>query len=155
MQLQITTDYAIRCILYLAKKDSSSNALEISEAMCIPHNYVQQILRRLRIAKLVDSSQGRGGGYKLAKSPEDISMIDIMELFEKNMRINRCLEDDHFCSWNGTAKGCPVHGYYKSLQKNIDTYLTETTIADLIENAEDPNSKSGDNPMAGSQAISF
>lgn len=136
MQLQITTDYAIRCVLYLAMKDSSVNALEISEAMCIPHNYVQQILRRLRIAELVDSSQGRGGGYKLAKDPKDISMMDIMVLFEKTMRVNRCLEDDHFCSWDGTLKGCPVNAYYKGLQKSIENYLIGTSIADILDNSK-------------------
>ena len=137
MQLQITTDYAIRCGLYLAAKDSSINALELSEAMCIPHNYVQQILRRLRIAELVDSSQGRGGGYRLAKDPEEISLMDIMELFEKTMRINRCLEDDHFCSWNGTLKGCPVNAYYKGLQKNIEGYLRGTSIADILKSSDE------------------
>lgn len=132
MQFAITTDYAIRCVLYLAIKNGCANSLEISTEMGVPQNYAQQILGTLRRAGLVKSLLGGKGGYALVKTPDEIRLLDIIELFEKTVRINRCLEDDHYCSRNGVENNCTVRKYYTVLQSQIDTYLYGITIRGLM-----------------------
>jgi len=132
MQLKLATDYAVRCVLYLAIYPGSATAETIGKAMGISHNYTQRILQDLKKAGLVSSIQGSSGGYVLARDPQQIRMIDLIKPEEQSTRINRCLEPDGFCSRNGIEKNCPVHSYYVILQDMIDRYLENTTIFDLL-----------------------
>jgi len=132
MQLKITSDYAVRCVLYLAMHAGSANAESIGKSMGITPNYAQRILQRLKSDGIVYSIQGNGGGYVLAKRPEEIRMMDLLKTQEQTLRINRCLEDDGYCSRNGVEKNCPIHDYYQKLQDMMDDYLMNTTISDLL-----------------------
>jgi len=144
MQLKLTTDYTIRCVLYLSLHQGSASAEEIGKAMGITPNYAQRILQKLKNSGMVYSIQGNGGGYVLARKPEDIRMIDVISLEEKTIRINRCLEDDHYCSRNGVAENCPVHSYYEELQGILMNYLGSTTIYDLIHQEEKQKAEAGE-----------
>lgn len=132
MQIKITTDYAIRSILYLATHKGVVNAQEIGENMGIPGGYITKVLRSLRVAGIVSSMKGGDGGYMLMRTPEQITMQDIVAAMEKTVRINRCLEDDGFCSRHAAAS-CPVHDYYCGLQRMLDDYLSGTTVQDILD----------------------
>ena len=67
MQLNITTDYAIRTVLYLGSDGKSRTAKEIAEEMCIPQNYLIKILSKLRKGGIITSFSGYAGGYQLKK----------------------------------------------------------------------------------------
>ena len=105
MQLTMTTDYALRCMMYLAGKEEVSSSPEIGEAVGINKMFVQKVLRVLRDAGVVSSTHGGTGGYRLAKKPEEIVLLDIILLFEKTMKINRCLELKGCCERYET---CPL-----------------------------------------------
>ena len=64
MQLTMTTDYALRCMLYLSGKEGLSSSPEIGEAVGINKIFVQKVLRVLRDAGVVSSTQGGTGGYQ-------------------------------------------------------------------------------------------
>ena len=130
MQLNITTDYAIRIVLFVALAGRTS-APEIAPAMGIPLNYVRRVARQVRDANILRAEQGAGGGYTLARKPEGITLFDIVDYMEGTTRINRCLEPDHFCSRNGTET-CPVRKSYEKLQGKIDEALKSITIAQLV-----------------------
>lgn len=91
MQFKVTTDYAIRTVLYLATKNEVITSGEISQAMGIPQKYLIKLLGELRQHKLVRVHMGVKGGYTLNKSPQDISLFDIVEITESTVKINRCL----------------------------------------------------------------
>jgi len=133
MQFKLTTDYAIRCVLYLAIYPGSASAETIGKAMGITPNYAQRILQSLKNNGIIYSIQGNGGGYVLARHPEDIKVLDIIKTQEQTMRINRCLEDDGFCSRKGVENNCPVHSYYSELQEIIINYLSKTSVRDLLQ----------------------
>lgn len=133
MQLRITTDYAIRCVLYLATHPGAATARQIGEAMAIPKSYTQQIMGKLRERKIVNSELGTDGGYTLAKSVHQISLYDIILPFEKTLRINRCLEDDRFCNRNGVSQYCVIHRYFSFLQARMEEELKSATIAKLLD----------------------
>ena len=58
MQLNITTDYAIRIVLYLGQSQEKLSANQISEDMCIPKGYLEKVLRKLKKASYVLSGSG-------------------------------------------------------------------------------------------------
>lgn len=133
MQLTKTTDYALRCLLYLADKEGVSSSPEIGETVGITNIFVQKVLRVLREAGVVSSTHGGMGGYRLAKKPKDIVLLDIILLFEKTMKINRCLESEGCCERYET---CPMHAYYAEVQKTLEDYFGRDTLQDVIDHGK-------------------
>lgn len=131
MQLQITTDYAIRIIGYLAQhRNQLMNANEMAEQLGITYQYFFKVAMRLKEAGLIESEQGRHGGYRLAKEAGDITLYDIVETMEGIICINRCLESDGYCSRLATPT-CSVHKILASLQSDIITILKNKKMSDL------------------------
>lgn len=62
-------------------------------------------------------------------------MLDVMKITEDTIRLNRCLEDDRFCSRNA-VNHCPVHEVYRRYQEMTDAYFSAISIADLIRTYE-------------------
>lgn len=131
MQLKITTDYAIRTVLHLAETKRITTSAEIAEAMSIPREYLINIIRDMRAGGLVDTFTGARGGYMLARAPQDITLYDIVMTMEKTIRINRCLEEDGYCSRYAVGF-CAVHQVYSELQNTIEECLKGCTVADLL-----------------------
>ena len=132
MQLNVTTDYAIRSLLYLVIKKRPTIGPEISETMKIPHSYLMTIMAKLKKLGFVETQRGHIGGYYLAKAPEDISLLDIIEAMEGTTRINRCLEDDRYCSRFAT-ENCPVRNVYSAMQKSMEGSFRRVTLKSLQE----------------------
>lgn len=130
MQLILATDYAVRSVLYLAAVGRTATAGEISEQMNVPKQYLVTMARNLREAGIINAESGVKGGYSLGRPPEDISLFDIMKLTENTTRINRCLEEDKYCSCCA-AQSCPTRGVFSELQGMIDSFFAGITLADL------------------------
>lgn len=133
MQLNVTTDYAIRTVLYLGSKEQCRTAKEISEEMCIPPKYLVKVLVKLRKGGIVSSIPGQGGGYQLEKSLSDIQMKDILEIMERTMKINSCLEENEFCGRN-KAQDCSVHKFYDALQKELEEKWLAVSLQYILDN---------------------
>lgn len=131
MQLNITTDYAIRIMLYLYIVDREVTVAEIAEKMAISPKYLPTITKKLVKKGLVESKPGRNGGLKAVKPAEEVTLLDIISLTEKTMRCNRCLEDDEYCSRFAT-KDCPVRKFYQDFQADLDDKFSSITIKDLL-----------------------
>lgn len=131
MQLNITTDYAIRTVLFLAIKKDVVSSSEISAAMKIPQNYILVLTKRLREAGIIDTIRGSNGGFVLKKEPWDISIHDIIQAMEGTTKINRCLEEDHYCSRHAIDT-CPVRKNYEKFQTIFDDYMNGITIESLM-----------------------
>lgn len=132
MQLNVTTDYAIRIVLYLAIRGELVNSESIASAMGIPPNYVLKVTKKLVLAGIVGRVVGAQGGFLLAKRTEKISLYEIINLMEPTTKFNRCLEEDKYCSRFAT-ENCPVRFFYSGLQKLLETKLQEMTVADLLQ----------------------
>ena len=81
--------YGLKAMCQLSKHngDSPLQIREISSNADIPQNYLEQLLSKLRRAKLVNSIRGAKGGYVLAKSSEEISVKDILIALEGDLKI--------------------------------------------------------------------
>lgn len=131
MQLKITTDYAIRTILYLATTKRITSSAEVADAMGIPQKYLINTIGIIKRAGLVETYSGTHGGYALAKAPSKISLGDIIEVMEGTTKINRCLEEDLYCSRSAIDE-CPVRLVYKGLQERVEKYLKSISIEQLL-----------------------
>ena len=134
MQLNLTTDYAIRLILYLYIADREVTVKEIAEKMVISPKYLPSVTKKLVEIGLVQSKPGRNGGLKAVKPAEEVTLLEIISSMEKTIKCNRCLEDDEYCSRFAT-KTCPVRKFYQNLQEDLNTKLANVTIKDLLNSA--------------------
>ncbi|MDL2236444.1 Rrf2 family transcriptional regulator [Christensenellaceae bacterium OttesenSCG-928-K19] len=131
MQFQLATDYAIRILSYLHHNDKElATAANMAEELGITYLYFMKIIGKLKAADIICSVQGCNGGYKLAKSAEDISLFDVVTVMEGGISINRCLQEDGFCS-RGAAPHCPVHKYFSDLQSDIIKQLGQKHISEF------------------------
>ncbi len=137
IQLNITTDYAIRIVFYLATKNEVVSSKELSENTIITQNMVLKIGRKLQEAGIVKVVSGVQGGFYLGKKPEQIKLLDIINIMESTVKINRCLEADEFCNRKycdkHITKKCPVRKTYTVIQDTIETQLKGVTLKDLME----------------------
>jgi len=123
-------DYGVRATLYLARKhgDGRKKSREIARAMVIPERFLPQIMTDLIRAELVTSMAGPDGGYELARLPEEISLLDVMEAVEGPARSERCVLRGGPCHWD---HACAVHAaWFKAQQALIDS-MRETSFSEL------------------------
>lgn len=105
------------------------------EDLSMTSGYFNKVAGKLKRAGFLESFHGPGGGYRLAKNAEDITLYDIVALMEGDIAINRCLKKDGFCSRNATSI-CPVHQVFESIQSQIIDMLRGISIYDLCANAQ-------------------
>lgn len=134
--LTLATDYAIRSMIYLADRTGFVTAREISAAMSIPKSYAAQVLHALLKAGLVTTKKGQVGGYATARPASQVTVMDVMNVMDNGVRINRCLEDDHYCSRQATGY-CVMHRVYRQVQDKVEETFRGLTLADLLKMQEE------------------
>ncbi|MFM9412842.1 RrF2 family transcriptional regulator [Peptococcus simiae] len=138
MALNVTTDYAIRIMLYLsgnAPVGVSVTGKVIAENMRIPYNYFLKIVPHLKEAGFIESFQGKNGGFALIRNPEDITLYDIIAAMDDTLIINECLMDPVACGRNA-AGHCAVHKAFAQIQVDLDKRLKSITLADIQDNQQ-------------------
>lgn len=94
--------------------------------------YLENIAKELVSSSLVSAQHGKGGGYKLTRSPDDYTVFDILSIVEKDMAPVACLEENSpVCSRSSFCKTLSV---WKGLYGVIRDYLSKITLAELAAN---------------------
>ena len=134
MKIQISTDYALRILRYLHEnKGELHTAMNIAQAIGITYPVFIKIANQMKREKLLNSAQGRHGGYQLGKPAHEISFYDVYLCIEGDLQINRCFKEteDEPCT-NGHKAHCKLHQFLHSLQDEMIASMSEVSIADLV-----------------------
>lgn len=126
-------DYVVRSAISLARvygSDTPKKRHEVSAEMGIPRTFVSQILGDLVRAGLAVSSFGKDGGYRLARPPGEVSLLDVVEAGEGPLTPATCVLGDGPCSWEAV---CPLHESWGAASAALRSELTATSLADLAE----------------------
>ena len=108
---------------------------EISKRQDISVKYLEQLIRPLKQASMVTSVRGPKGGHLLAKKPEEITLGQIVRLFEGQSELVECISHHEKCSM---SDDCQVRLAWKDATRVLYEKLDSTTISDLMqENAND------------------
>ncbi len=132
MQITRQADYALRAMLFLARRDSNQRAAtsQIAEDQEIPPSFLAKIISQLSIAGLIHTSRGARGGVSLARKPEEISLLDVVEAIDGPINLNECTKDPSVCSF---GESCPIHEVWCETQAELVNKLRETTFDKLLE----------------------
>lgn len=128
-----TAQYALRAMVLLAHRDGDREMLqaeEIADTLDLPRNYLSKILHGLTRHGLLDSSRGRKGGFRLVRSPSEIPLGQIVEVFDPQLLSDerQCLLGRATCS---DEAGCPAHDYWKEVSRTVRRFFLGTTLEDL------------------------
>jgi len=132
MQITRQADYALRAMLYLAKLEPNERAAtsQIAEEMDIPPSFLAKIISQLSIAGLIHTSRGAHGGVSLARKPEEISLLDVVEAIDGPIALNECTLDPSICIFGDS---CPIHEVWCEAQKQLVEKLDKSTFDRLVE----------------------
>ncbi len=132
MRLSTRGRYATRASLYLAMHagEGPISLKVISEDQEISVKYLENIMRMLSAKGFVVSSQGKGGGFTLAKKPSDIRLIDIVRTTEGSLAPVLCVSRPDICD---RVKCCSVRDIWGDLGEHIIEYLSSMTLADMVK----------------------
>jgi len=126
----------------LANEDKSLSAEKLSKLENIPRDYVDQLLFRLRRASLIKSRRGAHGGYALAKTPEKISIGNIITAVQNGSIIDsvctRYEEGETQCSH---TSGCGIRPVWQRITTMVEEFLQRVTLAELTKSEEDAASR--------------
>jgi len=128
MPLTTKGRYAARIMVYLARNEGSSPATKhaIGNAEDISADYIEQIMIRLKAARLVRSHRGRNGGFSLTRDPDRITLAEVLRSVEGPVCPVPCLYDT--CE---RAPSCPTRPVWKKAAEAVEEVFADTTIGQL------------------------
>jgi Rrf2 family protein len=131
MQITRQADYAVRAVLYLAGLENEGRAptRQIARKGQIPPSFLAKIVSQLSVAGVVLTSRGARGGVSLARSSNDISLLEVIEAIDGPIYLNVCVGDHNLCSMNGE---CAVYKIWCEAQEALVERLASTYFDKLV-----------------------
>lgn len=131
MEITKAADYGLRAMYRLGHTPRDTSALinDIAAEMSIPRQFLHKVMPRLVKAGLVRSRRGARGGYRLAKDPKDISLLDIVQAIDGPIYINRCLFDKDDCNRDGD---CTIRPIFALAQSALHKVLASHRLSDVL-----------------------
>jgi Rrf2 family protein len=128
MQITRQADYALRAMSYLAKLDPTQRAAtsQIAEEQRIPPSFLAKIISQLSIAGLIHTSRGARGGVSMARSPEEVSVLEVVEAIDGPISLNDCTGDPSACPF---GEDCPLRPLWCETQAELIDRLRKTNFA--------------------------
>jgi Rrf2 family protein len=130
-----TGGYALHAALTIAEMGADGRpvrAHEVAEALSIPANYLAKILQALARHGILRSERGRKGGFRLARDPSEVTLIEVVEGFDDLGRERQCLLGRGLCKEIG---GCPAHREWRDASAPAFRFFETRTLADLMAKA--------------------
>ena len=136
-------EYAIRALTELALRDGAEwvDVGTIAEAAELPRAYLGKILKGLVEAGILRSTRGPGGGYRLARDPESISLLDVKVAIDGERDLERCAVGLDPCS---DETPCPLHDDFKRLRTEIRDYLASTSLEQIARGIREKSALLGE-----------
>lgn len=131
MKLSTRSRYGTRILVELAAQTVAGPmpVSRISRNQGIPVKYMEQLIRKLKSAGLIDSVRGARGGHTLARDAATISLGEIVRLFEGPPELVECVSSPTVCD---KANTCRVRSAWKNATEALFNELDNVTIADLV-----------------------
>ena len=132
MRLTSFTDYSVRVLMYVAKKDGELASIrEVSEIYDISSNHLMKVVHQLGKGGYLHTIRGKNGGFRLGKEPKDINVGELVRYTEDDLNIVECFNNDK--SRCALLEECNFSGI---MGEALDAFLSTVdkyTLADLIQ----------------------
>jgi Rrf2 family protein len=124
-----TLEYALRAVTFLASRPGEGlTALRIAEATQVPEDYLSKVLQQLVRGGVLTSQRGRHGGFQLARSAAEISMLSVVNAVEPIIRIEKC----PLGLRQHGVRLCPLHRRLDHAYALVEKAFADTTLEELV-----------------------
>ena len=132
MKIPMKVDYGVRALVELASHygEGHVQTSDIASRQGIPEPYLEQLMTTLQKFGFVQSRRGPQGGHILAMSPESLDLGMVMNTLEGNGSPLDCFIDPNDCMFSDS---CAQQEIWKSVEESIQSVLSSTTLAHLVE----------------------
>ena len=126
--------YALRSLVYLAKqKPIAASSQHIAAALGASPKFIESILTDLAQRGLLTSQRGRQGGYRLARAPDSITVLDVLSAIGVRIGGVDCSPENPACQGCATDAICPIRDLLRRSRTEVETLLTAQTLLSLAE----------------------
>lgn len=128
MQITRQADYAVRAVLYLSQMapERRASTSQIAQEQQIPPSFLAKIVSQLSVAGLLQTSRGARGGVSLARSPDQISLLEVVEAIDGPILLNDCVGNAGACTF---GDDCPMRPIWCEAQADLVRRLSMTNFA--------------------------
>lgn len=130
MQLTVSSDIALRTLIYLGQQEMPVTISKVAEECGISKSSLMKVVMTLVSANLILSDRGRNGGIHLAQKAEDISIGSVIRLMENSLALVECMKDSP--SSCPLLPRCRLKSVFHSAQEAFFSTLDKSTLADLL-----------------------
>jgi Rrf2 family protein len=132
MQITRQADYAMRAVAYLSNLGPEQRAAtsQIAEDQKIPPSFLAKIVSQLSVAGLLQTSRGARGGVSLARTPEEISFLEVVEAIDGPILLNECVADGTTCNFGDS---CALRPVFCDAQADLVNRLETTSFLTVVE----------------------
>ncbi len=143
MKLSTRSLYGARAMveIALAYPDGTVSVKRVSERQNISHKYLERIMGELRNSGFVKSVRGMHGGYALMRSPESITLKDLLETLDGSLAPVECVDHPESCPVENV---CPTRDTWAEMKTAMETVLEKTTLQDLVDRRKQKEAASGE-----------
>jgi Rrf2 family protein len=139
------TDYALRAMVHLAGDYGNGpvSTRTVAATQQISYQLACKLMQRLQKAGLVTSCMGPKGGFRLTRHPSQINLLDVIDVIQGPLSINRCLVALDACT---RQNNCPVRKKLVDLQEYVGSYLRDISLAEVLESCPSERGRTGKKP---------
>jgi len=132
MRLTRAGEYAVRCVLYLARQGKGVlvSRHEVASRADIPTHFLAKIAQQLAKAGIIEITQGAAGGYRLLHEPGGITLLAVIETVIGEISLNDCVVRPESCA---NSPICTVHRVWDRAAAQLRETLRETSFATLLD----------------------
>ena len=135
MKLSTRGKYGLYAMHYLASHQGDGpQSLQSIASTGVPKQYLEQLLGGLRRAGLIGSVRGVQGGYQIARPPEQITILDVIDALEGPLELSECTTDTGHCA---RSCQCPVRSVWQQLTDSINRELAGVTLGDMLKKPDE------------------
>lgn len=141
-----TVEYALRAVTYLAQNcEHACTTEQIAKATSVPQAYLAKVLQSLLRSGITQSQRGIKGGIRLARSADELTMLDVVQAVDPIKRIEHCPlpmdteSNGHSIRHHAHAALCPLHQRLDEALGAVEKIFGTTTLANLVAAAKSGN----------------
>ena len=134
MQITRQAEYAVRTVLYLAKQEPGAcvATARIAKEQDIPNSFLAKIILQLSAVGLLHTTRGAKGGVTLARTPDAISLLEVIEAVDGAIELNDCVSENARCQ---RSRSCPVRKTWCDARADLVKRLSHAKFAQLAADA--------------------
>lgn len=130
MRITRACDYTLRALMHMGKfpEDSVFMRSDLAKIISVPNSFLGKILQNLAKSGILISERGKKGGFRLGRSPKEISIYEIFVAVDGPLNINNCMDSNFECE---ASYDCQATHMWQDIQNCLEAKLKTYSLSDI------------------------